>query len=339
MCSALQSGRRRRGVGLLESLIAMGVAAAALLGLLSMQTLLSCSADAAKQRSEAVRLADEQIESMRPYTKIASTPGQLAWADLAAGTDAVSTNATYMRAWTIDGSAADTLRQVTVTLSWQDRAGEAPQMVLSSVIAQMDPADVGALGFPLPANTTLKRPKNRNLNIPVPARELGNGQSVCQLANFALVFNNDSGYVVQRCDTAPETPSSSLTGAELTTALTAALAEAGCQATDALIDGYKYCLCILPITTSARWSGTVRLSGMASGTNYRVCRFQYPAAAGQSPNPRNVQPSVDVADALDSRSYIITTASSCPTVSSLPTTLHQVCTSSNDSRTSDCPES
>ena len=161
MCSALQSGGRQRGISLLESLIAMGVAAAALLGLLSMQTLLSCSADAAKQRSEAVRLADEQIESMRPYTKIASTPGQLAWADLAAGTDAVSTNATYMRAWTIDGSAADTLRQVTVTLSWQDRAGEAPQMVLSSVIAQMDPADVGALGFPLPANTTLKRPKNR----------------------------------------------------------------------------------------------------------------------------------------------------------------------------------
>ncbi len=365
--------RQAQGISLLESLIAMAVASAGLLGLLSMQTLLARSADAAKQRSEAVRLADEQIESMRLYTKIATTPGHLAWADLAAGTDAVSTNATYTRRWTIDGSAADTLRQVTVTMSWQDRAGEAQQIVLSSVIAQMDPADVGALGFPLPANTTLKRPKNRNLNIPVPARELGNGKSVYQLAsNFAVVFNNNSGYVVQRCDhlvtseadlatgcqeydalilagyvsrttgsfpTGLGISTAGLTGLDSARSAQCSFDDARNQTTNALIDGYKYYLCILPVTTGSTWSGTVRLTGLASGTDHRVCRFQYASAAGLSANARNVQPYVNVADSLDSQSYVITTATSCPTVGGLPTTIHQVCTADNTGRAAECPAS
>ena len=193
--------RQCSGVSLLEALVAMVLMAGGLVGLLAMQMTLARSADIAKQKGEAVRLAQQQIESMRSFTTLVATPGHLAWTDLGAGNDAVSSNTTFTRTWTLSGSADDALREVSVSLAWQDRAGTEQRLTLQSVISKTDPADVGALGFPLPANTTLKRPKNRNLNIPVPAKELGGGKSVYQLSsNFAVVFNNDSGYVVRKCN-------------------------------------------------------------------------------------------------------------------------------------------
>ena len=83
----------------------------------------------------------------------------------------------------------------------------------------------------------------------------------------------------------------------------------------------------------------MRLAGVPTSPGARVCRFQYAATAGSNPNSRNVQPYVNVSDSLDSQSYIITGNNSCPTVSGLVTTVHQVCTSSNDSRATDCPAS
>src|SRR6185295_14930108 len=59
----------------------------------------------------------------------------------------------------------------------------------------------GSLAFPLPANTNLKRPKNRNLNIPVPAKDLGGGKSVyAPPSGFSVVFSNDSRSVVKKCN-------------------------------------------------------------------------------------------------------------------------------------------
>lgn len=364
--------RQSAGISLFEALIAMVIMSGGLVGLLAMQTSLSRSADVAKQRGEAVRLAQQQIEAMRSFTAMVGTPGQLAWTDLAAGADSITTNTAFTRSWSIGGAVGDSLREVAVTLAWQDRAGENHSMTLQSVISKTDPADVGALGFPLPANTTLKRPKNRNLNIPVPARDLGGGRSVYQLSpTFAVVFDNDSGYVVRKCDTEvtasnfesvcvaydalilagyiSKTSSSfpsglgvnttGISGLDSSRAVECSVTNAVNQATNTAIPGYKFYLCILPITTGGTWSGTARLSGMAIGTDYRVCRFQYGATAGLSANSRNVQPYVGVGDSLDSQSYVITTANSCPTVDGLVTTLHQSCTVANLNRAFDCPAS
>ena len=370
---ATHTRRRDAGISLIEALIAMVIMAGGLAGLLSMQTSLARSVDVSKQRGEAVRLAQQQIESMRSFTKMVATPGHLAWADLAAGTDTVLTNTSFTRSWAIGGSVDDSLRDVSVTLAWQDRTGTNHSTMLQSVISNTDPADVGALGFPLPANTTLKRPKNRNLNIPVPAIDLGGGKSAYQLrADFAVVFNNDSGFVVQTCDrvvlteadlasgctaynalilsgyiskTSSSFPSTlgintaGLTGLDSSRAVQCSLTNAVNQSTGALISGYRFYLCILPMIAGTTWSGTLRLAGMATGTDYNACRFQYVAAAGSSPNLRNVQPYVAVADSLDSQNYVLTTSGSCPTVDGLATTLHQSCTASNASRSSDCPVS
>jgi hypothetical protein len=364
---------RQRGYALFDALLAFVIAMGGIYALVAMQTRMARDADVAKQRTEATRLAQERIELLRSYTTIQAVGGQLAWVDLAAGNDSVSTNATFARSWQLGGDDDDTMRTVTMNIDWTDRAGDPQSVTMSTVISRTDPAHVGALGFPLPENTTLKRPKNRNLNIPVPAKDLGNGKSVYQLSsNFAVVFSNDSGYVVQRCDhevntvadldtgctsydayilagyvsrTMSSFPSplgvntAGLTGLDGTRSVQCSMGAATDQNTGAAIDGYQYYLCILPVEPGGRWSGTVRLSGMALGSSYLVCRFQQPEASGVSPNLRNVQPYASVGESLDGQNYVITSGGSCPSVSGLATTLHQSCTSTNVLRLSECPAS
>lgn len=221
MTNRQRSRSRHGGFALIEALIALLVMAFGMLSLVGMQSMLSRNADAAKQRSEAQRLAQEKLECLRAYTKIAADATTAAtrncmgalravdtWTDMASATDPTNpltstfSNASYARSWTLGGASTDPLRPVTVTVAWTDRAGVAQTYSLSSVISQSNPDDSGALGFPLPQNTNLKRPKNRNLNIPVPALDLGGGRSVYQInSTLAVVFSADSGFVIQRCNT------------------------------------------------------------------------------------------------------------------------------------------
>lgn len=377
------SGRPRghRGFTLFEVMVALAVMAFGLIGIAALQGLLGRNADVAKQRTEATRLAQEQMERMRAFTSIAAVAGQVTWDGLAAGNDTTTSNATYTRTWSLAGTTSDPMRRVSVNVAWTDRAGEAQSVTLNSVISKTDPSDVGLLGFPLPQGTTLKRPKNRSLNIPVPAKDLGNGKSVYQLANnFAVVFSNESGYVVMRCNFVVNTASdlggcstysayivagyvsraSNFTfpsGLGISTSALTGITGADCSFEDAydqnspdsngngvidtservLIAGYKYYLCVLAVPTGGTWSGVLRLKGMSSGTDYTVCRFQYPTAPGLSANARNVQPYSNVNESIDNQNYVLNTAASCPTVNGLASVTHQICRSSNASRTTDCP--
>lgn len=358
----------QRGFTIIEALVALAVVAFGLLGVVGLQALMARNADVAKQRSEATRLAQQQIESLRAYTTIPVAASQASWNGMTSGNDTATTNATFARAWTVAGSASDPMRRVSVNVAWADRTGEAQQVTLNSVISRTDPADSGLLGFPLPQNTTLKRPKNRNLNIPVPALDLGGGKSVYQLANnFAVVFSNDTGYVVMRCNfvvtnatqlsscttysafilagyVSRHSISAFPTGLAVNTGGLSGATSTSCTMGDAVdqnsgsaIAGYKYYLCVVEIPVNSSWSGSVRLAGMATGDNRLVCRFQFPAAAGISANSRNVQPYATVRESLDNQNYVITDNATCPTISSLATIQHQVCRSTNTNRAADCP--
>ena len=208
--NTMNAGRRGQlGFTIIEALISLVIMGFGILSLAGMQAGLSRNADDAKQRTEAVRLAQEKIESFRSYTGIASTVvGQgttsitaLNWNALTGSTDSITTNAAYTRTWTLGGSSGDPMRGLTVNVAWTDRAGEAQTVSLSSVVSKTDPADSGFLGFPLPLNTNLKRPKNRNLDIPIPAIDLGNGESAVKFGTEGkyVVFGNISGDVVKIC--------------------------------------------------------------------------------------------------------------------------------------------
>jgi Tfp pilus assembly protein PilV len=221
--------RRQVGFTIIEALISLVIMGFGILSLAGMQTSLSRNTDVAKQRSEAVRLAQEKIEIFRSYTGIDATvvdqgitsTTALNWNVLDGGTDTITTNAAYTRTWTLGGVSDDPMRGLTVGVAWTDRAGEAQTVSLSTVLSKTDPADSGFLGFPLPLNTNLKRPKNRNLDIPLPAIDLGNGESAVKFGTLGqyVLFGNISGDVVKICTpTLNDTP----TDAEITAALTSA---------------------------------------------------------------------------------------------------------------------
>ncbi|NWG73907.1 MAG: hypothetical protein HXY24_04760 [Rubrivivax sp.] len=379
-----------RGFALLDALVAFAVLAFGMLALVSMQSTLSRSADVAKQRTEAMRLAQDKIEELRSYTGISS--GTINWNNLPSGGDTISsytvagvtqnTNTTFTRTWTLGGAVGDSQRPINVTVAWTDRANEAQQVTISSVIAKVDPADSGYLGFPLPQNTNLKRPKNRNINIPVQAIDLGGGKSAFQLAgNYAIVFNDISGYVVEKCNTtvtastyasgtagcqefsayilagyisgnvtstSGSAPAATLpTGVNVTgltgwdssdgKTITCTYGPARNQNDGTLISGYHYYLCVIPIATGGTWSGTVRLGGVTTTGNLKVCRFQYADSGFVDANQRNVQPYTNVGESLDNQNYYIdnSSGSSCPTITtasgvtggSVATVLHQDCRS------------
>ena len=209
------SRRSQVGFALIEALVSLVIMGFGILAMAGMQAGLSRSADDAKQRTEAIRFAQEKIEFFRSFTGIDSTVVEqgaisataLNWNTLAGSTDSITTNAVYTRTWTIGGSASDSMRGLTVNVAWADRTGAAQAVSLSSVLSKSNPADSGFLGFPLPLNTNLKRPKDRNLDIPIPATSIaGTSKSHIQWEGSSggfLVFSNTSGDIVQKCTATP----------------------------------------------------------------------------------------------------------------------------------------
>ena len=317
--------RDARGFTLIEAMVAMIVMAFGLLSIVGLQGMLTRNADSAKQRTEAVRLAQEKLECLRSYTQIPSNLTVAAsrncmgalisadtWADMATvASDPLNplsstySNTSYTRGWTIGGATTDPYRTVNVLVTWTDRAGASQSYAANSVISQSNPDDEGSLGFPLPQNTNLKRPKNRNINIPVPAVDLGNGKSAYQVSpTLAVVFSNASGYVIEKCSTnvtaatyaagtagcagydgyivagyvsaessvalavATGINTVGVTGSDSSRAISCGFGDAKDQNNTATtIVGFKYYLCVIPVVKGNSWAGSIRLAGMTAGNS------------------------------------------------------------------------
>jgi prepilin-type N-terminal cleavage/methylation domain-containing protein len=386
--------RRQRGFSLLESLIALVITAFGLLAIAGVGMKLSHSGDVARQRGEAARLAQEKIEELRGYTQISASPGVASWYGLASSTDEVTdgtlfngesyhTNTKFERSWTLLDSADDAWRRVRVTVLWSDSMeGDADKQSLSfnTIMSKTNPADVGSLAFPLPGNTTLKRPKNRSLNIPVPSVDLGDGTSAIPVDKYSVIFSNETGYVVRLCtikitkasevndETCPFVDAyvvagyislqgfaSFPTGLAISTALLDGVVKdsgqtvcevkpAEDQNTGLPIAGYQYYICVLTMPAKdATWSGKVQLAAPAfstGSTGYLICRFEYPAGGDANDNMRNKQPYQKVGDSLDNQNYVISSSNGvCPTIDSFKTTQHQVCRTSTEKSSAECPAS
>lgn len=353
-------GARQRGFTLVEALVALVVMAFGMLALAGMQLSLSRNADVAKQRTEAMRLAQERVERMRSFTGLST--GTINWNGLdALGTETVTTNATYTITSAMTGDDGDAMRPVNVNVAWTDRANEPQSVALATVISRTDPRDPGFVGNPLPFNTPLRRPMNRNINIPIPSLDLGDGRSSYQFSpSFAILFSNLSGNVVQICD--PGVANATLaqilaascrevngyiiggylyrtsdtldwpTGINhagvvrdqpnTTEAITCTFADATDQnSAGVTIENYKYYVCVVPLEAPYLWDGTIRIGGVRTDTNYIVCRYEYTQTAVTA-NERNIQPYVDVNMSLDLQNYLLTTtSSSSPTNSSCPSSM------------------
>ena len=141
------SRQAQRGTTLFEALVAFLVLSLGMIAIARVQGHLRLDADVARQRSEAVRLAQEDMETLRGFATTGATAGARSF-------DAIDTTSRSIggsTAYTLDRqvAAADILQAKTVSVSvrWTDRSGAAQQLTLHSMMAGTDPALSAALAL------------------------------------------------------------------------------------------------------------------------------------------------------------------------------------------------
>ncbi|WP_298236280.1 prepilin-type N-terminal cleavage/methylation domain-containing protein [uncultured Azohydromonas sp.] len=136
---------RQRGITLVEALIASVVMGAGLLALLQAHLRFHAPAEQARQRAQALQLAQRDLESLRGTGE----PAQEADA-----TDGVFTLQRRVR------DLAGGLQAVRLEVAWSDRGGQAHALALHALVAAPDPSFSGALALAEPA-VTLRAPTRR----------------------------------------------------------------------------------------------------------------------------------------------------------------------------------
>lgn len=131
----------QRGFSLVEALIGLLVLTLGLLAVLRAQPLLRQHAEIARQRSEAVRLVQEEIERQRAAPAAAAAAGERLVDDTLASTR-------YRLVREVDAAAWPNATVLTVTAHWPDRAGAPQQLRLATIVATLDAALPGAAVLP-----------------------------------------------------------------------------------------------------------------------------------------------------------------------------------------------
>ena len=217
-------GAPRRGVSLVEALVAMAVMAFGMLAVMGVQTTLRVNADVAKQRSEATRIAEEEIERLRSFRSVgAAADAALNWDEvvqqLGLPVAMTAANTTY----TLNRRVADPLgsaqKSISVEVTWVDRVGTTQRVVLGDTLAGASPVLSGLLSVPATRTASSQR-DNRHPTIPVRAHELGgsSGESVfkpVEGGTIAWTFNDVSGVITRVCVVSDASTSSSLAVADL----------------------------------------------------------------------------------------------------------------------------
>lgn len=205
--------RRAAGVSLIEALVALAVMAFGILGVVGMQSTMRNGADISRQRSEAVRIAQEQLERLRNYSVLRvadAAAGQLAFdsiaAAAAASVAASNANTTFWLETVVPAAAASDamarVTQVRVIVTWADRSASTPnqRVELSSVIAGL-PAELSALHALRTDRSPLRRAKGRHSAIPRDAQDNQDGTSTFSPPGSTVTwsFDNATGVIYETC--------------------------------------------------------------------------------------------------------------------------------------------
>jgi Tfp pilus assembly protein PilV len=206
--------RPQRGVSLIEALVAFAVMAFGMLGVVGMQTSLRVNADVSKQRSQAVRIAQEAMEEWRAFPVLTAVAPAKAFDNIAGATQtdvtmvAGTTNTTYRITRTVS-SPSPVERVLIVDVEWADRSGTTqPPVRLASTVTRIEPALAGSVTTP-GAGLPTRNPGDRHRGIPPGAKNFGDGTSGFKppqgsSGNEAWRFNNSTG-VITVCTTSVAT--------------------------------------------------------------------------------------------------------------------------------------
>jgi Tfp pilus assembly protein PilV len=204
---ALPSRRRARGLSLVEAMVALAVMAFGTLAVLGVQTTLRLNADIAKQRNEAVRIAQEALETARGFTALADYAAIAASGALpATGYDSSNTVFQVTRS-VVDVAAVDTThprrKTVVVDVGWTDRTGQPQAVRLAAVIGGVAPALAGSLAVPSD-RSLIRHPTQRHPDVPATAVTLTDDPTRSRFdppggAGVGWLFDNTTGAIVQTC--------------------------------------------------------------------------------------------------------------------------------------------
>lgn len=221
--------KQQRGIGLLEALVALLVLSLGMLAIVRGQSHLRLASDIARQRTEAVRLAQEALETQRSYAVIAAPSPARSWSGISSGASTVdaaggyASNTAYTVSRQIANAESLAAKHASVAVTWTDRAGDAQRVQLDTLIAAHDPAYGGALAV-APAVMTARGALARSVFVPTLAKDLGNGSSALKptgTGGVAYVFDNASGHISARCTgIAPATTTNDLASGNLTSCVT-----------------------------------------------------------------------------------------------------------------------
>jgi hypothetical protein len=193
-----------------------------LASLARLQLWLWTGSDAARQQTEATRLAQQDIEGLRPWARLDSSAGQTAYADITAQAAAEVTRLSGNTRYQLEREVADNdqprFKAVTTRARWTDREGSPRSLALQTFIAGVDPFWQGALVMAPRASDVLPTAMGRHAAIPIDAITLPDGRVVWKVdpaSTIAWVFDRSTGRVLQQCSTSAGLSNVELTAASL----------------------------------------------------------------------------------------------------------------------------
>lgn len=205
--------KHQHGITLIEALIGVLLLSLGLLSALRMQSWLRQNGEVAHQRTEAVRLAQQDMEQVRGFTNAA-----LFDAIASQRSDANHPFALHRTVW-----ANPALKNSLVTVTWQDRAGAAQTVQLNSSINGLPPVYSASLALPSQDKTLSPR-----RHLPPAAKRLSEGRSVLKPSSnssVAWIIHAATGEVSAECTVPATLAARDITEADLVrcTELTARL--------------------------------------------------------------------------------------------------------------------
>lgn len=206
---------QQRGIALIEAMVALLIVSFGALGLVGMHLFLNRNADVAKQRSEAARLAQAEMEDMRVYRTMGTSSDALFWTNIikndttaaavttGTASNPYTSNTTYALQRSVPASdpSAGKYKEVQVKVTWLDRSGENQAIVFKSVMNGVDPSTAVSLSI-VPSGSSVRDTLGRNVSIPIPSKNLGDGTSVFKPRSdgaTAIVFDNTTGLIKKIC--------------------------------------------------------------------------------------------------------------------------------------------
>lgn len=200
---------RRRGVSLVEALVALAVMAFGMLALVGVQATMRLNSDLAKQRSEATRIASEEIENLRSFSSVPVVAGQpnTSYDEIASRTvegyqpPGGIGNTTYRVVRTVTPVPGSQQKAVTVQVQWNDRTNVQQTVTLDSVLSGTPP-NLGALLALAPQASPVSLRGGRHVTIPLDAVDQGDGTSRFVppgAVDLTWYFNNLSGEMTVPC--------------------------------------------------------------------------------------------------------------------------------------------